>query len=147
MEKMLFLFTFVASVLSSAISTSELLIQTDLGPVKGVLNNAGAREWSAIPYADPPVGEKRWTQPVSPVPWNETFDSNFQPNGCAQACGLPVGTGTCPENVSEDCLYLSVFSPNLLSMTDPRASKLVILSTISHDVSLRLKKFHRVRKK
>mmetsp|Transcript_12225 Transcript_12225/g.18505 ORF Transcript_12225/g.18505 Transcript_12225/m.18505 type:complete len:544 (+) Transcript_12225:93-1724(+) len=96
----------------------QLLIETDLGSVEGHVNGEGVREWVGIPYAEPPVGSLRWEYPRSPSPWSDVYVANKNPPGCAQNCTLPPGTGTCPDYVSEDCLFLSVFAP-LMPPTDP----------------------------
>lgn len=100
-----------AAVAISVHAQRELLVQTDLGPIQGHYNAAGAREWGGIPYALPPVGELRWEYPQSPQPWTDVYAADITPPGCAQYCDLPEGTGTCPDEYSEDCLYLNVYSP------------------------------------
>ena len=90
-----------------------LLVQTDLGWIHGHTNGAKVREWTGIPYAVPPVGLLRWTDPISPLSdqsgGNCIYQATFNAPGCSQICTLPPGT--CPVTVSEDCLYLSVWAP------------------------------------
>ena len=111
MIRQLLFATTTAAAFLSANAQSELLAQTDLGPVQGHYNGAGAREWEGIPYAEPPVGSLRWEYPRNPAPWTEVYNADVTPPGCAQVCDLPEGTGTCPDEWSEDCLYLNVYAP------------------------------------
>lgn len=41
------------------------------------------------------------------------FNATKQPAGCPQRCDLPPHT--CPPSLSEDCLYLNVYTPRLSS--------------------------------
>eukprot|EP00051_Salpingoeca_urceolata_P011604 m.144193 g.144193 ORF g.144193 m.144193 type:complete len:584 (+) comp17184_c0_seq4:50-1801(+) len=70
-----------------------------------------ARVFRGVPYATPPVGALRWTSPVDPKPWGpSTLQATQDAPGCMQACDLPPHT--CPPVISEDCLYLNVFTPH-----------------------------------
>jgi hypothetical protein len=62
-----------------------------------------------IPYAKPPVGELRFAAPQKANPYSGTYEANFEAPGCPQICNLPPGN--CPLSTSEDCLYVSVFTP------------------------------------
>jgi len=97
--------------LAAVSAQSELLAQTTLGLVQGHYNQLGVREWNGIPYATPPVGERRWAQSIPATPWGDNvYNANFMAPGCPQICNLPPGN--CPEyGLSEDCLFLSVWSP------------------------------------
>ncbi|XP_041459803.1 acetylcholinesterase-like [Lytechinus variegatus] len=56
-----------------------------------------------VPFADPP---RRFKPPVAKQPWNEPLIvQEFKP-ACIQVLGLYLGP------VSEDCLYLNIYSPN-----------------------------------
>lgn len=69
-----------------------------------------------IPYAAPPVGELRWRPPQPPAAWNGVRDCARASARCLQ---LGVGKGSfyekefypCEEEMSEDCLYLNVWTP------------------------------------
>ena len=65
-----------------------------------------------IPFASPPVGHLRFAPPEPVQPWHpSTLDaSGFGPE-CWQIAN-PVGNPLALEgNMSEDCLYLNVFTP------------------------------------
>lgn len=60
--------------------------------------------WSAIPYAAPPVGERRWRPPVRAERWSGVRDATAASPKCPQH-GLDGIVGR------EDCLYLDVTVP------------------------------------
>lgn len=104
------------ALISKVIADPTLEVVTTHGHLQGAVNVANVREWKGIPYASPPVGALRWESPVPPTPFTSTYNATYDAPGCPQVCNLPPGN--CPEyGLSEDCLYLSVFSP--LSDPDP----------------------------
>jgi len=97
----------------SKYNEESLIVDTTQGKIQGFLNSGGARQWKGIPYAQPPMNELRFAYPMPFKSDNteEPYMANVDVNGCPQHCNLPPGN--CPEyGTSEDCLYLSVFSPN-----------------------------------
>jgi para-nitrobenzyl esterase len=76
------------------------------GTVEGDLDG-GSRRWRGIPYAAPPIGERRWRPPAPPVPWTGVRQATAFGSACSQ---LPAISGTPSEE--EDCLYLNVWSPD-----------------------------------
>lgn len=69
--------------------------------------DAGVRVWQGIPYAAPPVGERRW-RPPQPAPiWVGERDASRPGDVCLQRAQIG-GSGT---RGSEDCLYLNVYAP------------------------------------
>lgn len=91
-------------------------IETAEGPVRGVVQD-GISTFRGIPYAAPPVGPLRWRAPAPVTPWKGTVREASQ-NGPSslqneQMCEA-VGGGH-PGTMSEDCLYLNVWSPRLES--------------------------------
>ena len=84
------------------------LVQTVSGPVEGYEND-GVFSYRGIPYAAPPVDERRWKPPVDPASWSETLMAIETPAACPQEAfaGLPV-PGFMPD---EDCLFLNVDTP------------------------------------
>lgn len=77
------------------------------GQVKGYSKN-GVNVFLGIPYAAPPVGKLRW-QPPQPVKrWKGVLDATQFANTCPQVTELGAFAG--PTSVTEDCLYLNVFT-------------------------------------
>jgi para-nitrobenzyl esterase len=81
---------------------------TASGPVRGRLDDQGMTVFKGIPYARPPVGERRFLAPAPPDPWLGTRDAFELGPGCWQVPSptLPVGP-----SMDEDCLYLNVWTP------------------------------------
>jgi para-nitrobenzyl esterase len=73
----------------------------------------GVRLYRDIPYAAPPVGDLRWRPPQPVTPWTGVKAADHYSAVCMQAQADTEGTawreGTYP--VSEDCLYLNVWTP------------------------------------
>jgi para-nitrobenzyl esterase len=85
------------------------LVHTTEGAVQGLTQN-GINEFLGIPFATPPSGALRW-QPPQPHPaWTQTLDATKFGNTCPQITELGVFAG--PVSVTEDCLYLNVFTTN-----------------------------------
>ncbi len=82
-------------------------VDTAEGPVRGFVKN-GVYTFLGIPYAAPPVGKLRW-QPPHPVKhWHDALDATEYANTCPQVTGLGAFAG--PTSITEDCLYLNVFT-------------------------------------
>ncbi len=92
------------------------LVNTDYGCIRGAVSEFG-RRFSAIPYATPPTPENdlRFRDPVPPKDWTpDTLDVTGMAPVCMQE-ECDERSVTCYKHtgaaVSEDCLYLSVFTP------------------------------------
>ena len=83
------------------------VVNTAEGPVRGFTKN-GVEIFLGIPYAAPPVGDLRWTPPQAVRHWTETRDANRYGKTCPQVYQL--GVFAAPTSISEDCLYLNVFT-------------------------------------
>ncbi|KAI2804947.1 Carboxylesterase 5A [Blomia tropicalis] len=85
-------------------------VQTELGRIRGIrfrtqLNNP-AIGFLGIPYALPPVGERRFKKPVSHPKWSpKTLMATSYKSCCPQLDMNGIAHG------AEDCLYLNVFVP------------------------------------
>jgi para-nitrobenzyl esterase len=70
----------------------------------------GIRAYKGIPYAAPPVGNLRWKPPAPVVPWKgERPTDAFGPNCVQPKVYNDIDPYT--PSMSEDCLYLNVWSP------------------------------------
>jgi para-nitrobenzyl esterase len=83
------------------------LIQTDKGPVQGVVMG-NTRAFLGIPYAAAPVGPLRWKPPQPAAAWTAPLDASKKGPWCPQldATSAKPTTGT-----SEDCLTINVWTP------------------------------------
>jgi para-nitrobenzyl esterase len=82
-------------------------IAIDSGKVAGTLLDSGIHAYLGIPFAAPPVGELRWHAPMPVKPWTEVYDASFTRAACAQR----QGGGGNARTLSEDCLYLNIWTP------------------------------------
>ncbi len=82
------------------------VVQTAQGAVAGV-HVDGVDQYRGLPYALPPVGDRRWAPPQPPQGWSGVRDgARFGP-ACPQAASVLSDNG--PQ--SEDCLLLNVYVP------------------------------------
>ncbi len=79
------------------------------GEVEGAAAG-GIAEFKGIPFAAPPVGKLRWQKPQPVVPWSGTREAKGYAPGCVQDAAMLQFIGA-PPGVSEDCLYLNVWTP------------------------------------
>ncbi len=82
-------------------SDNDTLVITEQGPVQGT-RESEVLVWRGIPYAAPPVGQRRWRRPEPPAQHGEVLDATAFRSVCAQGGG---------SRGSEDCLYLNVYAP------------------------------------
>ncbi len=82
------------------------VVMTDKGAVRGVIHD-GVREFKGIPYAQPPVGELRWTLPKEASAWNGILDATKYKDACPQV----ERYGLTEASSNEDCLHLNVTAP------------------------------------
>ena len=83
-------------------------ILTQSGVLSGV--RAGSLNvYKGVPFAAPPIGDLRWRPPSSVTPWAGIRKANIFAPACMQdGVSMP---GETPPAVSEDCLYLNIWTP------------------------------------
>jgi len=86
-----------------------LVVRTESGPVRGVHNGA-VEAFLGIPYAAPPVGDKRWQPPQPAESWTDAREAKAFGAYCASAKS-PDG----PRSEAEDCLFVNVWRPSDVS--------------------------------
>src|SRR5664279_2932197 len=91
---------------ASALTASSLLVPTQYGPVLGT-TIGNMRAFAGIPYAAPPVGELRWEPPRPHLKWSAPLRATHFANYCPQN-----QSAFRMKSVTEDCLYLNVFTPS-----------------------------------
>ncbi len=90
---------------------SELRLATEAGAVQGQ-REAGVTSFKGLPYATPPIGELRWRAPQPAASWQDTRSAQVRGNSCIQKPALSIDSdGGDPRPMSEDCLYLKVWTP------------------------------------
>jgi len=86
-------------------------VETRQGVLRGVQED-GLRAFRGIPFARPPVGERRFRRPEPPDPWPGVRDASaFGPSAPQMKLQLDFLPGMDVGAQSEDCLYLNVFAP------------------------------------
>jgi para-nitrobenzyl esterase len=80
------------------------------GPIRGTESD-GVRVWKGVPYAAPPVGANRFRRPQPVEPWSAARDALDYGPSCPQPSTRPPGWSG-ETSLSEDCLYLNVWSPS-----------------------------------
>ncbi|MGA7627210.1 carboxylesterase/lipase family protein [Methanoregula sp.] len=88
------------------------IVKIDAGSVSGI-NQDGIRVYLGIPFAAPPVRDLRWRAPAPVIPWEGVKAATEYGATCPQAQkgSEPSLPGAPALNVSEDCLYLNVWTP------------------------------------
>lgn len=108
----LFAWLWLAVLPAAADATSPDAAQprrTPSGRIAGTDGTGGSLAWLGIPYAEPPVGERRWRAPVPRRPWQDTLVADRFRARCPQQSTTPAGQVV--SSGSEDCLFLNVWAP------------------------------------
>lgn len=79
------------------------------GKLQGVVAS-GIASFEGVPFAAAPVGENRWRSPQPVVPWTGVKMANAMAPACLQDTRMAARLGA-PTAVSEDCLYLNIWTP------------------------------------
>jgi para-nitrobenzyl esterase len=100
-----------ADMASNAIVPATLLVRTQSGAVAGMVNDKIV-SFKGIPYAAPPVGDRRWRAPSPPIPWTGVLKADDFGPSCPQAEAQRfVPSASRAATMSEDCLTLNVWAP------------------------------------
>ena len=95
---------------------STLRVKTAQGVVEGkTIAEGKTRAFLGLPYAAPPVGERRWKAPAAPVAWKGVRKATEFGHHCVQ--GSVYADMIFPDaGESEDCLVLNVYTPRASSI-------------------------------
>ncbi|XP_077423118.1 cholinesterase-like [Vanacampus margaritifer] len=123
------------SILSVSLTTQEdLLVNTINGKVRGKylpVLSGDVRAFLGIPFAKPPLGKLRFKAPEPAERWDGVLDATNYANSCYQIPDTyyPGFRGAEMWNpntkLSEDCLYLNVWTPFSKASLSPLAPVLV----------------------
>ncbi|MDF2789648.1 MAG: carboxylesterase, partial [Neobacillus sp.] len=90
---------------------TNTIVESAYGKLQGEQIN-GVFTWKGIPYAKPPVGPLRFRAPELPYSWEGIRDAtSFGPVAPQSQREIMEFFGNDISNMSEDCLYLNVWSP------------------------------------
>jgi para-nitrobenzyl esterase len=99
-----------ATLMMLTASISNAQVKTATGQVRGATSADGRiRMFKGIPYAAPPVGDRRWKEPQPAAAWEGVRDATEFGRQCMQ--GPIFGDITFPQPPSEDCLTVNVWTP------------------------------------
>jgi para-nitrobenzyl esterase len=94
-------------------TANRAIVTLSLGQLEGT-HQQGVFAFKGIPFAAPPVGERRWLPPQPVEPWRGVLPAGqfrtIAPQNPMLGGPGPLGE---PEPQSEDCLYLNIWSPGL----------------------------------
>jgi para-nitrobenzyl esterase len=94
---------------------AQSVVKFDTGSVRGIDGSAVDR-FLGIPYAQAPVGDLRWRDPLPAKKWTAVRAAEKASAACYQAAPAAFGPYTGEflnsPDVSEDCLYLNVWRPH-----------------------------------
>ncbi|KAI1527174.1 PnbA Carboxylesterase type B [Pyrenophora tritici-repentis] len=116
-------------------AVDSLTVETTSGSVQGFTDDLtpNVAQYLGIPFAEPPVGARRWLPPAPKCRENQTIKATALRPACPQAQGntsnvwrtdAPEFLTQPPEYQSEDCLNLNVWAP-LEQCTDESEKKLL----------------------
>lgn len=111
----------ILAISKPAVLALELDVDTSSGPVQGFYNNSAqtVRAFLGIPYAEPPVAERRFAPPARKARSNEVYNAvSFGPtcpgdyayNNESIWYVLPYSPWDM-DNQSEDCLSINIWAP------------------------------------
>ena len=98
----------LAVVANVATAGGAQQVLTESGTISGVSAN-GLSVYKGVPFAAPPVGDLRWRPPMPAARWTGTRKADAFAPACMQV-GVSM-PGETPPAVSEDCLYLNIWTP------------------------------------
>lgn len=110
----------------NVVLSSDPEVETISGRVRGFAqtsySNKIVNTYLGIPFAEPPINDLRFKRPQPVENWTETLECKTLPNCCPQT-KFTTFVGTAGEigeetwnyntNISEDCLYLNIWAPNV----------------------------------
>jgi para-nitrobenzyl esterase len=108
----LLIFSATAQQHKVTVGKTAPIIKTHNGLIEGVQEASGILSFKGIPFAAPPVGALRWKEPQPVNNWKGVLETKrFGPRAMQPSI---FGDMVFRSNgMSEDCLYLNVWTPNL----------------------------------
>jgi len=95
----------VPSFAGDRVKTANGVVESIAAPKDGV------RSFKGLPFGQPPVGELRWREPMPPKNWSGVRNANEFGPRCMQRTGPGADYWFRSSGMSEDCLYLNVWTP------------------------------------
>jgi para-nitrobenzyl esterase len=106
----IFIVAMTAPLTIAQAQDDPFVAKTSSGQVRGMTRSGGGAKFFGIPFAQPPIGELRWREPLPAKPWTDVRDAKTYSAPCAQP-DLGWWNHHDAEIGQEDCLYLNVVTP------------------------------------
>ena len=117
MKKIIKLFSVILAILLTAVLFTACAEKTAEAPSVKCYNGTfvgseenGVLSFKGIPFAKAPIGELRWKAPQSVEASTETFDATSYGKVALQPYASSEPVSWHPENMSEDCLTLNIWT-------------------------------------
>ncbi|MGV3504813.1 MAG: carboxylesterase/lipase family protein [Adhaeribacter sp.] len=95
---------------ANALSGTPPRVKTANGLLEGVKEKSGIRAFKGVPFAAPPIGNLRWREPQPVKNWTGLRKADkFGPRAMQRALFGDMNFRS--NGMSEDCLYLNVWTP------------------------------------
>jgi len=94
--------------LASCEGVERIEVELPDGPILGETDGE-TRVFLGVPFAEPPIGARRFLPPVPPAPWSTPRAADSLAPRCAQLDDEDLSL-VHPDS-SEDCLYLNIWAP------------------------------------
>lgn len=114
MKALLIVHVIAAFAAYAAAAQSGIVAETANGLVEGITLESGIHVFKGIPYAAPPVRELRWRAPQPVSDWDGVRRADRFADQCMQQ-RVFEDMRFRNSGVSEDCLYLNVWTPEVSS--------------------------------
>jgi para-nitrobenzyl esterase len=98
----------VLATMPATAAGSGPIVAVTGGRVQGATLEKGGAVFKGMPFAQPPVGELRWREPMPVKPWAGAHDATEFGAPCAQTPQLQPALAKVSK---EDCLFLNVWTP------------------------------------
>jgi carboxylesterase type B len=121
LQSLLLLSAYATSAVASCDGANDTLVKTSLFTVQGVIGDTpNVRVFRGIPYAEPPIGPRRFRPPFSKKPEASVINATYFGDSCIQ---LDTGAATAytqylngflltpGQQQSENCLTLNIWAP------------------------------------
>lgn len=93
---------------TSPVDAANSRVRTRYGTFDGFIGKRGIKTWLGIPYAKPPVDNRRWHAPESLEPSDKTFDA--KKFGASPVQDIDEVEPASLNRQSEDCLTLNIWT-------------------------------------
>jgi len=103
------LLAIIIAAVSSTSMAAGPTVKVEQGLLQGTVED-GLTVYRGVPFAAPPVGDLRWRPPQPAAKWDGVRHADAFAPECVQRGFGPPPSGEKPPAMSEDCLYLNVWT-------------------------------------